>query len=89
MSHATLINQTATFGFQDEEAYFMERMALAGIEPMPKIINNDTPAAERHKTYLEGGERPEKMTRGVHLKHASSPLHHAPQTLFVECSCFL
>ena len=67
----------------------MERMALAGIEPMPKIINNDTPAAERHKTYLEGGERPEKMTRGVHLKHASSPLHHAPQTLFVECSCFL
>ena len=39
---------------KDEEAFFMERMALAGIEPLPKIINNDTPAAERHKTYLEG-----------------------------------
>ena len=32
----------------------MERMALAGIEPLPKVINNDTPAAERQKLYLEG-----------------------------------
>merc|ERR1719159_1537333 len=40
---------------KDEEAYFMERMALAGIEPLPKVINNDTPAAERQKLYLEGG----------------------------------
>ena len=29
-------------------------MALAGVNPIPKIINNDTPAAERQKTYLEG-----------------------------------
>lgn len=32
----------------------MERMALAGVEPLPKIVNNDTPAAERQKAYLEG-----------------------------------